>query len=1384
MRIFNILPKIANKTKKVKISIGELMYTETSYTIDNLIKAIKLQNKNLFNELEELETFTRVENVLTGIYLCIRFQKPLNYNKLRSFLDTITTITPKMQEPTNREELEQIADGLRAPNRGDAEQCKMVSENSEIYKKLVKITFQYAIQLKEEKLMSILVQDPQMFICSQILYILLKNEFYGIIKEIILDKLFISDDEDINLEEQEKDLKLIKRMNSTATAEPYTDLVIGDIITFMIQNQLPEYNISKFIESCKNLFDYSIIPSLLMNKREIQAEKLLKLQYAHNDQIVLTAIQNKCFTFLLFYMRISDNELIEEQEEIFDYILNALKDDPKNLEIYLFILRKYIKYFSLLFGIQLVNYITDCLHSNDSAINFTECHPNPIKISILFSELIIIIKGSFGSLKIKCVRLLEDLLDLTKQIQGQIDNEIQMRQIFLDKDVDNRDLLSIIGTNDLIPLLENPNMQSLITDIWVGPFIYEANLLTATSSLYKLLFFGGKGKRDFELKNRGKMFVRNIQSMKSHRYQFIAWKEGIQARYAVETLIFLLVFTMNIISTSRILQSIRVIYEHYKPIQDYLENDIPMSQHVIDILTDAINKAVTAYTMHDLLIQLFIYLLWHYIFTFSFLKLTKREISKKIFFQMEFLVDLMAVLIALIYSSNYTDKVETFRESHNNGDHIAVQSFHLITAINQYNYGLIISLIVLVNILRLFVAMRVNSIFGPFIKMIKLMIKCMLTFLTLYIINLLTFAAIGTIIMSPSKNNRFGTTYEAFITLFQASIGVFTFDDIEEGYLEEYYTYSFMIFFLLINMVLLMNFLIAILSNVYAIYENRSASLYMIEIIRMRKIYSSDDYYGCLISSPNPFSIITNPLPLFLFLVTFKLKNYKRIHYIINKIFLWIQYLIIFTIEFVFYILFNTILLPFVYLKWVVAKFILICKGSNNSAGHRLGESIIFLVFGVIILVCNYLSDLYYFCVHSYVNKPMHIQLTKKTDYITRQLYMKFLLFLEMNQQQDIVPYKTLSLKLKEICEIKDVNLLAPKIQSSFGSSPADNKVAQPPVIISQNKPKAQGSEFFTGIIKQAISNKVVKRQTTLKLNELFEGQESMNEGRKTLYLERILNFASISVLLKNICVKNKDGIEIISLKHLYNILFSYQKMEELQNRRKDLAKQSKKKLLQQGTYINQTTINEKEGMVENIEEISEVKKFLSGHLLMVLLHTYQLSQITKAIIFFKSANSQPLRIQALQRKINILGVMIQQKLRRKAKKQERRMIKEDPGELSDELSSYNKRNKLQERVQFQNEICGRTIYDEKIKWNEFEIRKESEKYKNEMKFSMSSEDISESHLASYNLEGELSMKSNKELMEEEHDSSNYELASNRDIDISHSNRVIIYKDRNDSNNI
>ena len=127
------------------------------------------------------------------------------------------------------------------------------------------------------------------------------------------------------------------------------------------------------------------------------------------------------------------------------------------------------------------------------------------------------------------------------------------------------------------------------------------------------------------------------------------------------------------------------------------------------------------------------------------------------------------------------------------------------------NIQLIFALLSALLWLKLLYMVRLNRLIGPLLKIIFHMSQDILKFCLLLAIVLLSFASIGIVrfVVPP-----FFTFRSSIITLFGWMLGDFNYDDMKP---EGVQGIIFLTLYLIINMVLLLNLLIGILSSTYAI---------------------------------------------------------------------------------------------------------------------------------------------------------------------------------------------------------------------------------------------------------------------------------------------------------------------------------------------------------------------------------------------------------------------------------------------------------------------------------------------------------------------------------------------------------------------------------------
>ena len=100
-------------------------------------------------------------------------------------------------------------------------------------------------------------------------------------------------------------------------------------------------------------------------------------------------------------------------------------------------------------------------------------------------------------------------------------------------------------------------------------------------------------------------------------------------------------------------------------------------------------------------------------------------------------------------------------------------------------------------------------------------------------------------------NKNYSTLFNALVTIVNAGVGNFSyvnFDSIPDIRLA-IFGKLFLVALIVVFLILMLNLIIAILTNVSNTYENLSTGLFLSKILSTREQLESDEYYGAFISS-------------------------------------------------------------------------------------------------------------------------------------------------------------------------------------------------------------------------------------------------------------------------------------------------------------------------------------------------------------------------------------------------------------------------------------------------------------------------------------------------------------------------------------------------------
>jgi hypothetical protein len=130
-------------------------------------------------------------------------------------------------------------------------------------------------------------------------------------------------------------------------------------------------------------------------------------------------------------------------------------------------------------------------------------------------------------------------------------------------------------------------------------------------------------------------------------------------------------------------------------------------------------------------------------------------------------------------------------------------------------------ILIVIMWVRVFYYLRYNEYLGKFITVVERIVKEVCLIFIFYIIQLIFFSLVAELCFR--RNDNYSSAFVAFKTLFYASLGQFSFEDIAMSEKGPYFGITFMIIFLVCNIGIILNIFIAVIAVLYDNYaEHRN----------------------------------------------------------------------------------------------------------------------------------------------------------------------------------------------------------------------------------------------------------------------------------------------------------------------------------------------------------------------------------------------------------------------------------------------------------------------------------------------------------------------------------------------------------------------------------
>ncbi len=418
-------------------------------------------------------------------------------------------------------------------------------------------------------------------------------------------------------------------------------------------------------------------------------------------------------------------------------------------------------------------------------------------------------------------------------------------------DFKNRSTLEIIAENRFYELLNDENVAAIVSKLWYGSG-KNLNLWTFCR-ITRILSSNIKHEQYDDVINRTK----SEMTMKNYSFQYEQYIKNCSVRYLVDSI--------STILATILYQIIIYFYVSLSKEGDPYSNDFfKMFNYIANSIVFTIN------------LNLVLYLLYVY------------KTNRKLKFNIWIFLDCVMFAAVLCNFLNVSKSI-----SPDDKDFI-----QLIDA-------LIYSIIIICAWLRVISILMTTRTFGPFLRTIYLLLWTVFNFLLVFFAINTVFAQIFTIIFKKT-NASFNTFFQSWITLFNASFGIYDFTQFTQI---KVFGYSLLIAYTTLTNVMLLNLVIAIINNLFNFYEKKADAENRAVLVLTYERIKWDKEFGLLILLPAPFNLIS----ILFIIILLTVPDSKREY--LNSSFSKITYFLIAIANFFMMILWSILLFPLAYLK-------------------------------------------------------------------------------------------------------------------------------------------------------------------------------------------------------------------------------------------------------------------------------------------------------------------------------------------------------------------------------------------------------------------------------------------------------------------------------------
>lgn len=409
-------------------------------------------------------------------------------------------------------------------------------------------------------------------------------------------------------------------------------------------------------------------------------------------------------------------------------------------------------------------------------------------------------------------------------------DEGELQETLLKKDSRGRTVLTILSKNRFYNMLEHHDIGTIVSKLWIGP---NRNYGLAGASTVYMSYIGVEGSTDTL------QFAKPMDETRPYMFHYEQWIESCSQRFIAQAIstILLVIFYQMVIYTA-------------------IQNDTFMN--VADDPVAIIYLRVSQVWVGGIVVEHILQMLYAW--------KTKRGYEFDQWVKLDFLMFTIMILLMLELHERYMGSGKELSD-------VDPKLFN----------SCLHSLMFMIIWLRFMSVLIISKRFGPYLRMIYLMVGETVNFFIIFLCLLVCTSAVFTALFNKS-NPDFVDFSMSLRMLYSGAIGEFNLTNFTDDKILGSILFS--IYLLLAN-VMLLNLLVALLSNIYTNLIDRIDSEHRAVVISTYNRYSWHEDYGLLIYLPSPITyllLLLSPFVLFTANPRYYTVKFTKILYVVYAI--------------------------------------------------------------------------------------------------------------------------------------------------------------------------------------------------------------------------------------------------------------------------------------------------------------------------------------------------------------------------------------------------------------------------------------------------------------------------------------------------------------------